>query len=99
VQCADTAGKTTDNFASLNTMAWQVHRYGDAAPELEAMCDSRELECQIFPWSVDAKKAGLRINAAYVVRPDGYIAIVDHDADPARISAYLDEWMKPRVSS
>jgi 2-polyprenyl-6-methoxyphenol hydroxylase-like FAD-dependent oxidoreductase len=98
VQCANTAGKNTDNFASLSTRAWQVHRYGDAAPALKAMCDNRGLRCQIFPWSVDAKQAGLRKNAAYVVRPDGYIAIVDHDADPARISAYLDKWMKPRTS-
>jgi hypothetical protein len=98
VQCANTAGKNTDNFASLSTRAWQVHRYGDAAPALKAMCDNHGLRCQIFPWSVDAKQAGLRKNAAYVVRPDGYIAIVDHDADPARISAYLDKWMKPRTS-
>ncbi|MGB6546846.1 MAG: FAD-dependent monooxygenase [Candidatus Acidiferrales bacterium] len=94
VQFARGGKAGTDNFESLKTREWQIHRYGDAAPELQPMCGSRKMRLEIFPWSSDAKEAGLRKNAAYVVRPDGYIAIVDRDADPARISAYLDKWVR-----
>jgi hypothetical protein len=96
LQFTNGTGKRADNFSSLNTRAWQVHRYGDAAPALQAMCDSRGLQLEIFPWNSDAKAAGLRKNAAYIVRPDGYIAIVVDDADPAKIFAYLDKWAEAR---
>jgi hypothetical protein len=95
VEYRHTGGKTTDNFSSLETRAWQVHRYGDAAPALKAMCDARGLQLEIFPWNSDAQQAGLRKNAAYVIRPDGYIAIADDGADPAKVSAYLDKWVRP----
>ena len=28
----------TDNFAPLTSEDWQVHVYGDAAPEVQAVC-------------------------------------------------------------
>jgi hypothetical protein len=61
------------------------------------MCDSRGLQLEIFPWNSGAQAADLKKNAAYVVRPDGYIAIAVDDADPAKISAYLEKWVKPRA--
>jgi 2-polyprenyl-6-methoxyphenol hydroxylase-like FAD-dependent oxidoreductase len=94
VQYADGSGGG-DNFASLGTRAWQVHRYGDPVPALQTICDRRGVRLETFPWSSDAKEAGLKKNAAYIVRPDGYVAIADYDADPAKISAYLDQWVKP----
>src|SRR5262245_28888777 len=36
-------------------------------------------------------RAGLRANAVYLVRPDGYIATVEPEATAGRIGAYLDE--------
>jgi 2-polyprenyl-6-methoxyphenol hydroxylase-like FAD-dependent oxidoreductase len=97
LQFTDGSGKCADNFSSLNARAWQVHRYGDAAPALQAMCDSRGLQLEIFPWNSGAQAADLKKNAAYVVRPDGYIAIAVDDADPAKISAYLEKWVKARA--
>ncbi|MGB8354667.1 MAG: hypothetical protein WCD79_12310, partial [Chthoniobacteraceae bacterium] len=64
-----------------------------ATPALQKMCDARGLKLHVFPWNSAAEKADLRKNAAYVVRPDGHIGIVDPDADPGRISAYLDSWV------
>jgi hypothetical protein len=29
----------------------------------------------VFPWNAEAKRAGLKRNAAYLVRPDGYVAV------------------------
>ena len=40
-----------------------------------------------------AQEARLRRNAAYVIRPDGHIAIFDREADSAGIAAYLDHWL------
>jgi len=35
-------------------------------------------------------KAGLKRDALYLVRPDGYLGLVDPDADPGTLGRYLD---------
>ncbi len=35
-------------------------------------------------------RTGLRRNAMYLVRPDGYVALVDPLASPAAVTSYLD---------
>ena len=35
---------------------------------------------------------GLTRNAAYLVRPDGYVALAEPEASAAKLKAYLDEW-------
>jgi hypothetical protein len=92
-QYQDASGRTTDNFLALRTMDWQVHCYGEATPALQKMCDGRELKLHIYPWNIAADKAGLKKNAAYVVRPDGYIGMIDPQADCERVSKYLDQWI------
>src|SRR5208282_378551 len=65
----DSNGFAEDNFAPLTSLAWQVHVYGDAAPEIQALCDARKLPLHSFPWRPEMHRAGLRRNAAYLVRP------------------------------
>lgn len=79
-----------DNFAALRSLDWQVHVYGDATRNLENMCAERRLPLHTFSWRSEVNRAGLRRNAAYLVRPDGYVALADAEGTPAAISAYLD---------
>ena len=37
------------------------------------------------------KRTGLRRNAAYLVRPDGYVALADAEGSAATVASYLDE--------
>ena len=64
----------SDNFAPLTSLDWQVHVYGEATAELRTACQNRQLPLHVFPWSVAARRTGLRRNAVYLVRPDGYVA-------------------------
>jgi len=93
IQFEDAIGNRIDNFGVLTTRRWQVHQYGDVAPQLQAMCDNHRLKLHVFPWNAAANEAGLRRNAAYVIRPDGHVAIADLSADSARIAGYLDRWL------
>ena len=68
------SNERADNFTPLTSLDWQVHVYGDAAPEIQAMCRERELPLHVFPWRPEMDRAGLRRNAVYLVRPDGYVA-------------------------
>jgi 2-polyprenyl-6-methoxyphenol hydroxylase-like FAD-dependent oxidoreductase len=83
-------GQYADNFAPLASLRWQLHVYGDVTTELRALCNQRNLQLQIFSWSTEMKRAGLQRNAAYLTRPDGYIALADAEASPAAIVSYLD---------
>src|SRR6266849_7063620 len=80
-----------DNFTPLTSLEWQVHVYGAVAPELIALCAARGLPLHVFSWRPAIARAGLTRNAAYLVRPDGYVALAEPEASAARLQAYLDE--------
>jgi 2-polyprenyl-6-methoxyphenol hydroxylase-like FAD-dependent oxidoreductase len=86
----DSNGIARDNFAPLTSLDWQVHVYGDAAPEIQAACDARKLPLHVFPWRPEMHRAGLRRNAVYLIRPDGYVALVDAEGSSTAIASYLD---------
>jgi 2-polyprenyl-6-methoxyphenol hydroxylase-like FAD-dependent oxidoreductase len=79
-----------DNFQPLVSLDWQVHVYGDARPDLREVCEMRGLSLHVFPWRSEIRHTGLRRNAAYLVRPDGYVGLVDRDASAKSLAAYLD---------
>jgi hypothetical protein len=79
------------NFAALAAMNWQMHVYGVPGPELQALSDRRKIPLHVFAWQAAMKNAGLRKNAVYLVRPDGYIGLADAQGRAAAISAYLDK--------
>jgi hypothetical protein len=79
-----------DNFTPLTSLDWQVHVYGDAAPEIHAVCQERTLPLHAFSWRLEMGRAGLRRHAVYLVRPDGYVALADPEGGAAAITSYLD---------
>ena len=72
-------------------MDWQIHVYGDPAPGLRALADGRKIPLHVFPWDADMRRAGLKRNAAYLIRPDGYIGMIDAHGSAKSITAYLDK--------
>jgi 2-polyprenyl-6-methoxyphenol hydroxylase-like FAD-dependent oxidoreductase len=83
-------GEGTDNFGPLTSLDWQMHVYGEAMPPMRALCNERRLPLHVFPWRPEMERAALRRNAAYLVRPDGYVALADGEGRAATIAAYLD---------
>ena len=77
-----------DNFTPLTSLDWQVHVYGDAASEVQTLCDGRKLPLHVFPWRPEVGQTGLRRNAVYLVRPDGYVALADPEGSAAAVSSY-----------
>jgi 2-polyprenyl-6-methoxyphenol hydroxylase-like FAD-dependent oxidoreductase len=83
-------GEGHDNFAVLASLAWQVHVYGTAPAELRTACRARGLPLHAFTWRRTMRRAGLARNAAYLVRPDGHVALADARARAGTLIAYLD---------
>jgi hypothetical protein len=83
-------GASQDNFTPLTSLDWQVHVYGDATADTETMCDQRQLALHVFPWRPKMRRAGLRRNAVYLLRPDGYVALANAEGSATAVSSYLD---------
>lgn len=81
-----------DNFGPLTSIDWQVHVYGETAPAVASLCRAAPLALHSFPWQDAMRAAGLVRDALYLVRPDGYVGLVDRDANAAGLRKYLDDW-------
>lgn len=64
-----------DNFSALQSLSWQVHVYGEPSEKIRAACADLELPLHVFPWSNDARVAGVKRGAMYLIRPDGYVGL------------------------
>jgi 2-polyprenyl-6-methoxyphenol hydroxylase-like FAD-dependent oxidoreductase len=80
-----------DNFAPLTALEWQAHVYGVASQEIQTTCRARGLALHQFAWNTHARKAGLKRDALYLVRPDGYVGLATTSV--AEIEPYLRAWM------
>ncbi|WP_307893303.1 FAD-dependent monooxygenase [Bacillus swezeyi] len=81
-----------DNFEALKTAAWQVHIYGKANPGLLTIAKQHNLPLHEFAWSRASANAGLRRDALYLVRPDGYIALADSEQTINKLTEYLSKF-------
>jgi 2-polyprenyl-6-methoxyphenol hydroxylase-like FAD-dependent oxidoreductase len=85
-----------DNFDPLASLSWQVHVYGEPRRGLAEVCAGLGLPLYLFAWRHGMRRAGLRRAALYLVRPDGYVALADPDADPERLREYSRRGVAPR---
>src|SRR5206468_2031360 len=82
--------------------AGRVHG-GDRLPWVEgadnfAPLRSLAWQVHVFPWWPEIRRTGLRRNALYLVRPDGYVALADPDARASTLARYLAERLATRQS-
>ena len=72
----DGGSRWPDNYAVLDGHSWQVHVYGVADEPLADACERAGLVTCEFPWQTVMADAGLIRDGLYLVRPDGYLAMV-----------------------
>ncbi|MBI0533964.1 monooxygenase [Roseomonas sp. KE2513] len=77
-----------DNFAPLTTLDWHVQVHGEAHAALAAEAEELSLPLHRFDWSDGAERAGFARGAAYLVRPDGHIALAMEPRATGRLRAY-----------
>lgn len=80
-----------DNYAPLCVISWQVHVYGEAQPDLVAWCADQHVPLHVFEWRPEHQKAGLAKDAAYLLRPDTYVALAEPQGSSAMLSRYFSE--------
>ncbi|WP_331371393.1 FAD-dependent monooxygenase [Sinorhizobium chiapasense] len=85
-------GSAGDNFASLSSLDWQIHVYGTASPAFRAAIAPTGIPIHAFAWTPGAGEAGLSRDAAYLVRPDGHVAVAVETQDPVPFLGYIAEF-------
>ncbi len=81
-----------DNFEPLRSMSWQAHCYGSLPEPLRSFFRKRNIALHEFAWSPLCRQAGLRKDAVYLIRPDGYIGLIERKANLSNIQAYTQRW-------
>jgi 2-polyprenyl-6-methoxyphenol hydroxylase-like FAD-dependent oxidoreductase len=93
-------GGSADNFETLNSMDWQIHVYGDVRAPLRDTAARHEIPLHVLPWNGDTRKAGLAKDAAYLVRPDGHVALADPKQDVNLLESFLTRFaITPRATN
>lgn len=82
-----TAG--SDNYQPLRKVGWQMHVYGTPRDDLRAWCERHSVELNAFAWTPKHKDAGFAPDAAYLLRPDTYVAFAAPDQSVAAVDSYL----------
>ena len=77
-----------DNFDVLTAVEWQVHVYGEPQRALSDTCAELQVPLRAFVWTTKMHRAGLRKDALYLVRPDGYVGLADADANADGLRRY-----------
>lgn len=81
-------GEGRDNFTPLRSNAWQLHVYGAVSEDLALEAAAIHLPVHAFSWGEDGASAGFKRDAAYLVRPDGYVGLAVTRQAPERLRAY-----------
>lgn len=85
-----------DNFETLTQTVWQIHVYGSASAELNAWAQEKQVPLYEFKWNEKYGQAGLASGAAYLLRPDTYVALAEPNASIHALDRYFaDRGIRP----
>ncbi|ULH14538.1 FAD-dependent monooxygenase [Deinococcus sp. KNUC1210] len=81
------------NFDALKTLTWQMHVYGVPSPALLSWCGRWGVPLHVFAFSSAARRADLLEDAAYLVRPNGYLGLAALHFEQSSFDAYAQQWL------
>jgi 2-polyprenyl-6-methoxyphenol hydroxylase-like FAD-dependent oxidoreductase len=85
-----------DNFEGLDPRSWHVEVHGQVRQGLKDWCDMNGVALHSHRWTAAAETAGVRRDAAYLLRPDGYVALaVPSGSDRALERYFTARSMRP----
>lgn len=77
-----------DNFAHQSSLSWHIQIFGEANPQLQREAQRLGVAVRTFAFTQRAKTNAIRQGAAYLVRPDGHIALPMEHQDPSVLTAF-----------
>ena len=67
-----------------------LYNLGRRGPEWELIpwCRERRVPLHVFPWAAAHGSVGLAQDAAYLIRPDTYVAVADPSGSASALASY-----------
>jgi hypothetical protein len=65
--------------------------YGAASAGLQDWCEQNGVPLRVFEWSEEHEEAGLARGAAYLLRPDTYVALAESSGSADALARYFSE--------
>ena len=78
-----------DNFGALESLDWQLHVYGEPGSSIVDEAKRLAIPLHRFDFDDDAQAAGLKRDAVYLVRPDGYVALALAPGDEGGLTGFI----------
>ena len=78
-----------DNFEGLDPRSWHVMVYGEVRQTLADWCALNGVTLHPHRWGASAQAAGVQRDAAYLLRPDGYVALAAPGGSDRAIARYF----------
>lgn len=88
---------SSDNYAPLSNIEWQIHVYGQAKPDIKAWCEEHRIPLHVFDWTQSHQKAGLAQDAVYLLRPDTYVALANQEGSTEALNIYFSSRSYPLI--
>jgi 2-polyprenyl-6-methoxyphenol hydroxylase-like FAD-dependent oxidoreductase len=77
-----------DNYRGLDGLDWSLQVYGSLGQQLTQAAAAIGVTVDRFDWDGTAERSGFGRDAAYLVRPDGHVALALPDQDAATLNAF-----------
>ena len=91
-----TPNVSAEETAALARMTWQVVVYGQVSEPLLAWGRDNGVAVSVLKYRPDLAVTGVAKDAAYLLRPDTYVAVADVRGDPAVLARYFaDRGIQP----
>ncbi|MGV8919677.1 MAG: FAD-dependent monooxygenase [Pseudomonas sp.] len=89
VHAGDRMPWSGDNIAHSSALSWHLQLFCAASSEFESAAVQLGLPIETFDFNQRAHANGLRADAAYLIRPDGHIALALECQDPDALAGYM----------
>lgn len=81
-----------ENLSTIEELDWHLHVYGNLDPGFHVFVREYGLSLHNFPWKKEMEDVGFKENAAYLIRPDGYISWMSKEQDYQSLAKYIKKW-------
>jgi 2-polyprenyl-6-methoxyphenol hydroxylase-like FAD-dependent oxidoreductase len=78
-----------ENLGWPHPMRWNIQVFGKVHNNLKRYCDKSHIRLEHYPWNNKFQQKGIKKNFIYLIRPDGYIGLIDPKGKPENIQKYF----------
>lgn len=81
------------NLGWPHPMKWNARIFGKENIDLQNYFQQNDIEFKTYPWEISFEKCGISQNVLYLIRPDGYIGLIEPNLNLEKVKNYLTQYL------